>query len=78
MKKEMILSIEEKNGKLILEANHGSKWVFPGNLSRDIAIASLVYGTLLNANEKTSCFSSHYKITMEVQILDEKGRGVAP
>ena len=67
----MILSIEEKNGKLILEANHGSKWVFPGNLSRDLAIASLVYGTLLNANDDTSCNSSHYKITMAIEILDK-------
>ena len=71
MAKEMILSIEEKNEKLILEANHGSKWEFPGNISRDIAIASLVYGTLLNANEETSCYSSHYKITMAIEILDE-------
>ena len=72
MKKEMILSIEEKNGKLILEANHGSKWVFPSNLSRDNAIASLVYGTLLSQDEITSCYSSHYKITMTIEALDGK------
>lgn len=72
MKKEMVLSIEKKKGKLILEANHGSKWEFPGNLSNDVAIASLVYGTLLNADDKTSTFSSHYKITMTIEALDGK------
>lgn len=72
MKKEMILSIEKKKGKLILEGIHGSKWEFPGNLSCDVAIASLVYGTLLNADDKTSNFSSHYKITMTIDVLDEK------
>lgn len=67
----MVLSIEEKKGKLILEANHGSKWEFPRNVSCDVAIASLVYGTLLNANETTSYMSSHYKITMTIEILDK-------
>lgn len=70
-KKEIILSVESKEDKLILQNNKDTKWEFPGGFSSDVAIASLVYGALRFKNEETSCFSNHYKITMTIEILDK-------
>lgn len=69
-KKETILSFDYKNGKLCLQADHGKKWHFPRDFDCDVAIASLVYSTLICKKNEISYWSNKFKITMAIEILD--------
>lgn len=68
-KKTIVLSIEEKDGKLILDNGIGQRWEYPGNFSRRVAVASLVYGSMMHQDDEISFYSDRYRITMEVEIL---------
>lgn len=66
-KKSVSLSIEVENGKMILSNNLGQKWIFPDNLPRMSAIASLVFATIMHKKECIEAFADKYTITVEIQ-----------
>lgn len=68
-KQSVTLSIESKDGKLILKNDLGNEWIFPANLSETSAVASLVFSTLLHKKEYIESFADKYRITIEVQEL---------
>lgn len=70
VRKTIELSIEVKNDKLVLDNGIGNHWIFPADFSRRVALASLVYGALLNKDDEVSCYSSRYRISFKVEILD--------
>lgn len=65
------LSIEVKDGNMILDNGIGNKWVFPENLSKDVAIASLVYGTILHRYDHVSSYADKFKISMEIEVMND-------
>lgn len=64
------VTIEHKDDYLCVYNDCGQKWQFPPNFSERVALASLVFGALINKSEQVSCYSSHFKISMQVDILD--------
>ena len=70
-KESVNLTVEVKNDKLVLSNGIGNRWEFPENYSRRVAIASLVYGALLGREEKVSCYADKYRISIEVEVLDD-------
>lgn len=74
VKKTIELSAEVKNNKLILDNGIGNRWNFPANISRSVALASLVYSALLYKDDEVSCYSSWYRISLKVEILDDDPR----
>lgn len=66
-KKSISLSIEAKDGKMILRNNLGQKWIFPDNLPRMSAIASLVFTTIMHKKEYIEAFADNYTISIEIQ-----------
>lgn len=65
------LTVEVKDDKLVLSNGIGNQWEFPENFSRRVAIASLVYGTLLRREERVSCYADNFRISIEVEVLDD-------
>ncbi len=63
------VTIEHKDDCLYVYNERGQKWQFPTNTSERVAIASLVFGALINKSEQVSCYSSHFKISMQIDIL---------
>lgn len=70
-KNTITLTVEVKDGKLVLSNGIGNQWEFPENYSRRVAIASLVYGALLNRDERVSCYADKYRISIEVEISND-------
>lgn len=66
-KKTVSLSIETKDGKMILRNSLGQKWIFPDNLPKMTAIASLVFTTIAHKNECIEAVADNYTITIEIQ-----------
>lgn len=66
-KKSVSLSIQVENGKMILRNGLGQKWIFPDNLPKLSAIASLVFTTMLHEKEYIEDFADNYTITIEIQ-----------
>ena len=69
-KQSVRLSIEVKNGKMILKNDRGNEWIFPSNVSEASAIATLVYSTILHKKEYIESFADNYEISVEVKELD--------
>lgn len=70
-KKCVTLSIRREEDCLYLTNSTGQEWKIPSNITNKAAIAMLVFETLYNKHERLSCFSSKYKISMEVVVLKE-------
>lgn len=70
--KVVIVTIKDENGKLTVENGLGQEWQFPKRMSKRVALSALVYGALLNAQEKISAYSSKYRISIEIENLDGK------
>lgn len=68
--KVVIVTIKGENGKLTVENGLGQEWQFPKRMSKRVALSALVYGALLNAQEKISAYSSKYRISIEIENLD--------
>ena len=66
-KKSVSLSVEVENGQMILKNNLGQNWIFPNNLPKMAAIASLVYTTMVYKNESIEAVADNYTITIEIQ-----------
>lgn len=68
-KQSVTLSIESKDGKLILKNDLGNEWIFPKNISQVSAIACLVFSTILHKKDYIETFADNYRITVEVQEM---------
>lgn len=66
------VTIKDENGKMTVENGLGQEWQFPKRMSKRVALSALVYGALLNAQEKISAYSSKYRISIEIENLDGK------
>lgn len=69
-KQSVRLSIENKNGKMILKNDRGNEWIFPSNVSPFSAIACLVFSTILHKSAYVESFADNYEISVEVKELD--------
>lgn len=74
-KNVVIVTIKDENGKMTVENGLGQEWQFPKRMSKRVALSALVYGALLNAQEKISAYSSKYRISMEIENLDVEEDG---
>lgn len=69
-KQSVRLSIEVKDGKLILKNDIGNEWIFPSNVPQRSAIACLVFSTILHKKDYIESFADNYEISVEVKELD--------
>lgn len=68
-KQSVRLSIEVKDGKLILKNDIGNEWIFPSNVPQRSAIACLVFSTILHKKDYIESFADNYEISVEVKEL---------
>lgn len=66
-KQSVSLSIEKRNGKMILKNDVGNEWIFPSNVSEVSAIAALVFSTILHKKEYIESFADKYTISVEIE-----------
>lgn len=66
-KQSVSLSIEKRNGEMILKNDVGNEWIFPSNVSEASAIATLVYSTILHKKEYIESFADNYTISVEIE-----------
>ena len=64
------ISMERKNGKLMVKNNRGDKWNFPGHMSERVVLASMVFGAMFHADDVNSMMHSNYKVSITVTDLD--------
>lgn len=64
------LSVRHEKNRIYMTNERGQEWKLPKTFSERAAVSMLVYGALMNRSEKVSSFSSKYKISIEVEILD--------
>lgn len=64
------ISMERKNGKLMIENSRGDKWTFPQHVTERVALASMVFGALSYADEMTDMLHNHYRVSITVTDLD--------
>ena len=69
-KQSVRLSIEVKDGKLILKNDIGNEWIFPSNIPQRSAIACLIFSTILHKKDYIESFADNYEISVEVKELD--------
>ena len=69
-KQSVRLSIEIKDGKLILKNDIGNEWIFPSNVPQRSAIACLIFSTILHKKDYIESFADNYEISVEVKELD--------
>lgn len=69
-KQSVRLSIEVKDGKMILKNDRENEWIFPSNVSPFSAIACLVFSTILHKSAYIESFADNYEISVEVKELD--------
>lgn len=68
-KQSVSLSIEVRHGKMIMRNDLGNEWIFPSNVTKESAIACLVYSTLLHKKGYVESFADNYRITIEVEEM---------
>lgn len=66
-KQSVRLSIEVKDGKMILKNDRGNEWIFPSNVSPFSAIACLVFSTILHKSAYIESFADNYEISVEIE-----------
>ena len=72
-KQSVLVSIRRSKDALYVSNDKGNEWKFPKNMSEMVAVASLVYGTMMNRKNKLDCFCDHYRVTVEVEQLENEG-----
>lgn len=72
-KQSVVVSIERKKDALILSNGIGQVWKYPKGMSERVAVASLVYGAMMGRKDELDCFCDHYRVTIEVEMLDSEG-----
>lgn len=68
-KQKVTLSIEKRDGKMILKNDLENQWIFPSTVSEESAIATLVFSTILHKKDYIGSFADKYRISVEVQEL---------
>lgn len=71
-KQSVQVSMTRKKDALYVSNGIGNEWKFPERMSERVAIASLVYGAMMSRKDELDCYSSHYRVTIEVEILDKE------
>lgn len=66
--KTIEVKVEVKDGNVHLENNLGDSWDMPHYFSERVAIASLIYGSMLRQLEEVSLYSGHYSCEMKLKI----------
>ena len=69
-KQSVQVSMTRKEDALYVSNGIGNEWKFPERMSERVAIASLVYDAMMGRKDELDCYSSHYRISIEVEILD--------
>lgn len=71
--KSVLVSITRKKDALYVSNGIGNEWKFPKGMSERVAVASLVFGAMMGKKDELDCFCDHYRVTMEVERLDNEG-----
>lgn len=66
MKNSCVLTLQRKNGKLILMNDKSSKWEF-SNVDEETAIAALIFYTLKTRYNQQLVFSDNFKIKFSIE-----------
>lgn len=69
-KDSVTISVRREKGCFLLTNGRGQEWKIPKGFSERAALSMLVYGALMNQENQISCYSSKYKISIEVEVLD--------
>lgn len=64
------ISMERKNGKLMVENSRGDKWYFPKHMSERVVLASMVFGAMFHADDVNGIMHSNYRVSITVTDLD--------
>lgn len=64
------ISMERKNGKLMIENGRGDKWTFPKYVTERVALASMVFGAMFQADDFNRMMHSNYRVSITVTDLD--------
>lgn len=70
-KQSVLVSVRHCEDALYVSTDKGNEWKFPQNISDRVAVASIIYGAMMNKLGEKSIFCSHYKVTMIIEDLDE-------
>ena len=70
-KQSVLVSIRRSKDALFVSNDKGNEWKFPKGMSERVAVASLVYGAMMGRKDELDCFCDHYRVTIEVERLDE-------
>ena len=69
-KQSVLVSIRRSKDALYVSNDKGNEWKFPKGMSERVAVASLVYGSMMGRKDEMDCFCDHYRVTIEVERLD--------
>lgn len=72
-KQSVVVSIERKKDALILSNGIGQVWKYPIGMSERVAVASLVFGAMMGRKDELDAYCDHYKVTIEVERLEDEG-----
>ena len=70
-KQSVLVSIRRSKNALYVSNDKGNEWKFPKGMSERVAVASLVYDAMMGRKDYMDCFCDHYRVTIEVERLDE-------
>lgn len=70
-KQSVLVSIRRSKDALYVSNDIGKEWKFPKGMSERVAVASLVYGAMMGRKDELDCFCDHYRVTIEVERLDD-------
>lgn len=70
-KQSVQVSIRRSKDALYVSNDKGNEWKFPKGMSERVAVASLVFGAMMGRKDELDCFCDHYRVTIEVEILDD-------
>lgn len=70
-RQSVLVSMRRSKDALYVSNDNGNEWKFPERMSERVAIASLVYGAMIGRIEELDCYCDHYRVTIEVERLDE-------
>ena len=70
-KQSVLVSMRRSKDALYVSNGIGNEWKFPKGMSERVAIASLVFGALMGRKDELDCFCDHYRVTIEVERLED-------
>lgn len=71
-RKSVLVSVRREKDAMYVCNDRGLEWQFPERMSKRVAIASLVYGSMIGQVEELDSYCDYYRVTIEVERLDEK------